>query len=148
MLEALRWVNQELNSKLVSLLLPPNRDPQGTAPIYLMNSINFLTMQLFVLWWYWKDIMDFSGRTLTRLGADFEFVKGLRPLAIIFLLLLFNATFVFSRGLAHVISIISAVSFKSSSTRSCAIAQSQEFLIMRSTSCFFSCTPVVFGLSK
>ncbi len=127
MLEALRWVNQDLNSKLVSLLLPPNRDPQGTAPIYLMNSIYFLTIQHFVLWWYWKDIMDFSGRTLTWLGADFEFVKGLRPLAIIFLVLLFDAMFVFSKGLAHVISIFSTVSFKSSSTRSCAITQSQKF---------------------
>ncbi len=147
MLEALRWVNQELNSKLVSLLLPPNRDPQGTAPIYVMNSIYVLTMQYFVLWWYWKDIMGFSGRTLTWLGADFEFVKGLRPLAIIFLVLLFDATFVFSRGLARVISIFSTVSFKNSSTRSFAITRSQEFP-MKPTSCFCSCTPVVFGLSK
>ena len=129
MTEALHWVNQELNSKLVSLLLPPKRDPQGTAPIYLMNSIYFLTMQHFVLWWYWKDIMEFSGRTLTWLGADYVFLKGLRPLAIIFLVLLFDATFVFSRGLAHVISIFSTVSFKSSSTRLCAITQLQEFPI-------------------
>ncbi len=115
MLEALRWANQELNSKLVSLLLPPSRGAQGAAPIYLMNSIYFLTMQHFVLWWYWKDIMDFSGRALTWFSADFEFVKGLRPLAIIVLVLLFDATFVFSKGLAHVISIFSTVSFKSSS---------------------------------
>ena len=114
-IEALRWVNQELNSKLVSLLLPPNRDAQGTAPIYLMNSIYFLTAQHFVLWWYWKDIMDFSGRTLTWLNADFEFVKGLRPLAILFIVLLVDATFVFSRGLENVISIFATVSFKNSS---------------------------------
>ena len=83
---------------------------QITGKFYVMNSIYFLMLQQLVLWWYWKDLLEFATQALTWLNVDFEFLVGLRPFMIIFLAVLFDATFVFSNGLGHVVSIFSKVS--------------------------------------
>ena len=76
---------------------------------YLMNSIYTLMLQQFVLWWYWKDIMEFSGQMLIWLGADFDYLKGLRPIMIISVVIVFDATFVFTKGLGHFVAIVDTV---------------------------------------
>lgn len=83
---------------------------QITGKFYVMNSIYFLLLQQLVLWWYWKDLLEFSTQALTWLNVDFEFLVGLRPFMIIFVAVLFDATFVFTNGLGHVVSIFSKVS--------------------------------------
>jgi hypothetical protein len=77
---------------------------------YLMNSVYTLMLQQFVIWWYWKDIMEFSEQMLVWLGADFDYLKGLRPIMIISVVIVFDSTFVFTKGLGHFVTIVDTVS--------------------------------------
>ncbi len=173
-MDALRWANQKLNSKLVSTLIGPNTDAAGEASIsstkltvtsvenvesqfqpgmivtgpgiapstwivaqidsgvagigtytvsvsqnvaktkivgqfYFMNSIYVLVLQFYVIWWYWAHLMKFNVSVLKLLRVDFEFFVGLRPVAIILSVILFDVNFVFVRGLRHFVSIFNMV---------------------------------------
>jgi hypothetical protein len=74
------------------------------------RSLYIVILQTFVLWWYWKDIMAVSETLLVLLNVNYEFVVGLRPLVIFVAVLLFDANFVFSKGLRYIIILFSKAS--------------------------------------